>query len=582
MNENASDDGTVGQPAPGLEDAEFPAANMNAARAIAGALASTLGPTPRDKLVVTALEARQEPDPSDPPRDVYLVATDGAAILDELPLEHPIGPLLRRMIGPERPGDTDVEGQDIPDGVTTSVVLLASLLDEASELIEMGVHPADVKHGYRAALDVATETLADLATPLSLEDRERAEAVARSAMNGNDIGGLLDTWAPLAVDAVEQVGHPNAKTFAIRTKRTGSLSDSRLIDGTVLDRSGRADDRMPESATDASVLVLGGHGTGGLTDPSLERDFSTADDGDVDPSGLATAFDGRREEVITDIVTSGADVVLARQGMETEYRAALAEHDILGIRGVNRLKLAQAALATGATIVNDITDIRPEHLGHAGRVSVQAHDPRPNRRRTRKMTVIEGCADPGSVTALLAGTFDQGGEQLTRQLRKAAAAVAGAAGHETPHGGYLPGGGAVDAVVARRVREAATEQGTKAQLAVERFADAVEMIPFTIAKNAGDDPVGVVADIRAEQSTGELAYGYTAPDRTVTNVVDAGVLDTHHIRRRTYTKATEVANLILGIDDAVKANFEFERPDPDEKIYDQRARDVESARENDE
>jgi chaperonin GroEL (HSP60 family) len=581
MNGNASDDGTVGQPAPGLEAAEFPAANMNAARAIAGALASTLGPTPRDKLVVTALETRQDPDPNNPPRDVFVVATDGAAILDELPLEHPIGPLLRRMIGPERPGDTDVEGRDIPDGVTTSVVLTAALLDEASELLEMGVHPSDIKHGYRAALDVTTEALADLATPLSLDDRERAEAVARSAMNGNDVGGLLDTWVPLAVDAVEQVGQPNEKTFAIRTKRTGSLSDSRLVDGTILDRSDRADDRMPTTVEDASVLILGGHGTGGLVDPSLERDWSP-DDEDADLSGLATAFDGRREEVVADIVASGADVVLARQGMETEYRAALAEHDILGVRSVNRLKLAQAALATGATIVNDITDISSDHLGHAGRVSVQSHDPRPNRRRTRKMTVIEGCSDPDSVTALLTGTFDQGGEQLTRQLRKATAAVAGAAGYGTPHGGYLPGGGAVDVAVARRVREAATEQGTKAQLAVERFADAVEMIPFTIAKNAGDDPIGVVADIRAEQSTGGPTYGYTAPERTVTDVVEAGVLDTHDTRRRTYTKATEVANLILGIDDAVKGTFEFERPDPDEKIFDGRARQVERARENDE
>jgi chaperonin GroEL (HSP60 family) len=197
------------------------------------------------------------------------------------------------------------------------------------------------------------------------------------------------------------------------------------------------------------------------------------------------------------------------------------------------------------------------------------------------MTVIEGCSDPESVTALLTGTFDQGGEQLTRQLRKAAAAVAGAAGHGTAHGGYLPGGGAVDVAVARRVRNAATEQGTKAQLAVEAFADAVEMIPFTLAKNAGDDPIGVVADIRAAQSENAPTYGYTADSRTVSDTVEAGILDAHHIRRRTYTTATEVANLILGIDDAVKATFEFERPDPDEKIYDKRARKVQSAREND-
>jgi chaperonin GroEL (HSP60 family) len=564
-----------------MEGAEFPAANMRAVYAVAGAVASTFGPTPRDKLVVTALEARQDEDPSDPPRDVFTVATDGATIIEELPLDHPIAPLVERMVGPERPGDTDIEGQDIPDGVTTSVVLTAALLEEAENLLELGVHPTDIRRGFTTAQNVATETLESLAQPLALSARDRAEAVARSAMNGNDIGGLVDTWVPLAVDAVEQVGAPNERTFAIRTMRTGRISDSHLVAGTVLDRTDRADNRMPEAVEDASVLVLGGHETGGLVDPTLERDWTAGAADEVDPSELATAFDGRRESVLADIVTADVDVVLARQGMDAEYRAGLADHGILGLRGVNRLKLAQAALATGATIVNDTTDIRPEHLGWAEHVSVRNHDPRPGRRRKRKMTVIEGCADPDSVTVLLTGTFDQGGAQLTRQLRKAAAAVAMAAGHGTDHPGYLPGGGAADVAVAREIRETATELDSKAQLAVEGYADAAEIVPFTLAKNAGEDPLGVVADIRARQVTDGSRYGYVFPNRSISDTVDAGVLEAHAIRRQTYTRATEVANLILGIDDAVKANFSMDRADPDEKIFDDRARKIQDAREGD-
>jgi chaperonin GroEL (HSP60 family) len=582
MSQNAGDDGTVGRAAPGMEGAEFPTANMNAVRAIAGALASTLGPTPRDKLVVTALETRQPDNPNNPPRDEFAVATDGATILQELPMEHAIAPLVRRMIGPERPGDTDVEGKDIHDGVTTSVVFAAALLDEASDLLELGVHPSDGRRGYRAGLDVATETMAELATPLELADRDRAEAVARSAMNGNDIGGLVDAWVPLAVDVAEQVGQPDEKTFAIRTKRTGRLSDARLVDGAILDRSERADERMPESVEDASVLVLGGHGTSGLIDPALERDWVPDSSETVDPSGLASAFDSRREEIIADIVTADVDVVLAREGMEPEYRAALADHGILGVRAVNRLKLAQAALATGAVIVNDVTDIKPEYLGYAGRVSQQHHDPRPGRRRTRKMIVIEGCDEPQSVTALLPGTFDQGGEQLTRQLRKAVAAVATAAGHGTDRPGYLPGGGATDVAVARRVRETAPSHGSKEQLAVEGFADALEMLPFTLAKNAGDDPLGIVADIRARQSADGETNGYAVPERSVTDVVEAGILDAHATRRRSIAIATEVANMVLGIDDALKARHTRERTDPEDTIYDKRARQVEDARESDE
>jgi chaperonin GroEL (HSP60 family) len=578
MTDNVGNDRVTGKPAPGTEGAEFPAANMWAVRAIAGAVASTIGPTPRDKLIATTPKTGQDEDPSEA-EPAFTVATDGATIIKELPLDHPIGPLVKRMIGPERPGDTDVEGRDIPDGVTTSVVLVAALLDEAEDLLEMGVHPTDIRQGYLTALEATTDELASLARPLDLADRERAEAVARSTMNGNDVGGLTDTWVPLAVDVVEQVGAPDEKRFAIRTKRTGRIADSHLVAGTVLDRNGRADDRMPKTVEDASVLVLGGHGTGGLVDPSLEKDWTVGDT--EDPGALTEAFDGRRGEVVSDIVTADVNVVLARQGISSEYRAALADHGILGVRRVNRLKLAQAALATGATVVNDVTDIRPEHLGWAERVSVQNHDPRPGRRRKRKMTVIEGCEDPGSVTAMLTGTFDQGGEQLTRQLRKATVAVATAAGHGTDYSGYLPGGGAADVAVARRVREAATGLDSKAQLAAEAFADAAEMVPFTIAKNAGDDPLNAVADARARQAAEGPAYGYIVPDRTVADALNAGVLDVHATRRQTYTKATEVANMILGIDDAVAASFTTERSDPDETIYDDRARRVEKAREDD-
>ena len=581
MTDDAGDGRVAGEPAPGTEALSFPAANMQAVRAIAGAVASTLGPTPSDKLIATPGEGRQD-DPVAQSQAELTVATDGATILEALPVGHPIGPLVERIIGPERPGDTDVEGKDIRDGVTTSVVFAAALLDEAEELLELGVHPIAVRRGYETALAMATETLASLARPLNPADRDVAEAVARSATNGNDIGGLVDTWVPLAVDVVERVGEPTEKTFAVRTKRTGRISDSHLVDGAVLDRTGRADDRMPTSAETPSVLVLGGHETGGLVDPTLDRDWTAGDAEEVDPGALSTAFDGRREEVISNVVTAGTDVVVARQGMETPYRAALADHGILGLRGVNRLKLAQVALATGATIVNDVTDIRAEHLGEAGRVAVRNHDPRPGRRRKQKMTVIEGCSDPGAVTAMLTGTFDHGGEQLTRQLRKGAAAVATAAGHGTSHPGYLPGGGAADVAVARQVRQAATDLDSRAQLAVEAFADAAEMVPFTLAKNGGADPLSVVADLRARQAADGPGYGYLSADRSVGDTFEADVLDAHATRRRTYTTATQVANLILGIDDAVKASFTSERADPEDTIYDGRARQVQDAREGDE
>jgi len=573
MSERPAKPHTAGTPVPALSDAEFPQTNIAAVRAIAGAVASTLGPTPNDKLVVTELASRQPDDPANPPTDEFAVTTDGQTILDHLPLDHPIAPLITEIAGPEPSGDADIKGQSVPDGVTTTTILAAALLDEAEDLLDMGLHPTDIRRGYQRALSVATEELDSRARPLSLSDREIAVGLARTAMTGNDVGGFADTWASLAVDVVEQVGRPTPKSFAIRTKRTGSIGNSQLINGAVLDRVGRANSQMPKAVEDAEVLVVGGHNEGGLSDPTLDRDWSIQADTDTDTAALATAFDARKEQVVQDIVTSGADVVITRLGIGSEYSAALATHDILGIRRVNRLKLSQVANATGATTVQDITDIQAGHLGSADRITVTTHDPRPDGRNTRKMTIVKAGANSGTATALLTGMFEQGGEQLTRQLRKGAQAVAAAAGYGTPHDGYLPGGGAADMAVAAQVRSVATSENDKVQLATERFADAVEVLPFTLAKNAGRDPLGMVADVRAKQTTESDGhqYGLVGTDQSVENAIEAKVVDPHKIRRECYTKATQVANLVLGIDNAVQATFSTDTAGPGDVIYDDRA-----------
>lgn len=553
-------------------DPEFPQANAVAVQAIAGTLAPTLGPMPRDKLIVESMAVNQEAQQGNPPIDEYVVTSDGSTILQWLPLEHPVGPVVERMVGPERPGDTDIEGKDIPDGVSTSVVLAAALLDEAIDLIERGIHPQSVIQGYDVARQVVTEELVDVARPLEEFEETEAikQAVAETAMTGNDVGGISGQLAQCAVEAATEVGFPTEKSLAVRQFRDGSINDSRLVRGSVLDRNSRASEQMPRRVEDADVLVLGGHDRGGLSAPELDADITADVDSPSDIEAFDDVFDEWRADICESILTADVDVVVTELGINQEFVSFLSDHDILGIRGVNRLDLSQVALATNARIVSDPRDIDADHLGNAGVVEEQIIDRRQGRRKRRRMTVFDDCEDPASVCAVLRGVDDQIGQQATTNFRKAAAAVATAAGPQGQVEGVVPGGGATELEIASAIREKATADGTRVSLAMEAFADAVDQIPYTLAANAGRDPIATLADLRvARDSDNDL--GLVLPSGEITDVVASGVLDSAATRHNCYRTAVDVASLLLRVDDAVDAEVTESEPDPDDAIFEEPA-----------
>lgn len=567
---------SVGAPDEGTADAEgapeFPQANVVAVQAVAGALASTLGPTPQDKLIVESMAAHREAQQGNPPIDEYIVTSDGATILQWLPLEHPVGPVVERMIGPERPGDTDTEGEDIPDGVSTSVVLAAALLDEATDLIERGVHPQSIIRGYDTARQIATEKIVNEARPLGeFENTGLIErAVAETAMTGNDVGGASVELARYAVEAATEVGFPNEKTLVARQIRDGSIDDSRLVRGSVLDRNSRASDRMPRRVENADILVIGGHDRGGLSAPELDADITANVESPNDVEAFDAVFDERRAEICESILMADVDVVVTELGISQEFVSFLADHGILGIRGVNQLDISQLALATGSRVVSDPRDIATEYLGHAGVVEERMIDRRQGRRKRRRMTVFDDCDDPASVCALLRGVDDQLGQQAITNFRKAAAAVSTANGARGRIEGVVPGGGGIDVEIAVTIREKATSDGSRAALAMEAFADAVEQIPYTLAKNAGRDPIATLANLRAASEPDD-EFGLVLPAGEITDVVDKGVLDPAATRNDCYRTATDVASLLLRVDDAIDAEVTDTEPDPDDAIFEEPA-----------
>jgi chaperonin GroEL (HSP60 family) len=555
---------------------EFPEANIVAVRSMVDALRSTLGPLSNDKLVVNALASRtpKQDFRENNPVDDYTVANDGATILQELPTEHPIAPVVLRLIGPERPGETDVVGQDIYDGVSTTVVLTGALLDEAESLLEQGIHPYDVRRGYAAAAEAARERLAELSTPLSAFDDPdgAAVSVARTAMTGNDVGGVADRWSRLAADAVDVVGMPNETSFVVRQISTGRIEDSRLVHGAVLDMNHRMNERMPKRLEDATVLCLDGHETGGLMDRDLDiegarMDLSSLDDLDEVESMEAA----RRRRIVDGYADLGVDVVCTRLGINDAFEELLTERGMVGIRRVNRLDLKQLAYATGATLVKNPEDVTAADLGRAGVVEEVRREPRRHRRKNRYMTVFDDCGGDRSVVMLLHGVTEQLADQATTEVRKAAKAVATVRGEAGAVPGVVAGAGATEVELAAAARERARGIDSRAQLAADAFGDALESVVAALVRNAGGDPIDAVADLRAAHADGDERAGYLVFDDAYGDAVAAGVLDPAAYKRSAVTSATEVADTILRVDDAVDATFTEEPADEGDAIYDDRA-----------
>ncbi|WP_227380320.1 TCP-1/cpn60 chaperonin family protein [Haladaptatus halobius] len=538
---------------------EFPEANIVAIDAIAEIMRSSLGPTPQDTLILTQLETRSgDAERGIPGTDEFVVTNDGATILEELPLEHPIAPVLLRVIGPERPGDTAVEGERIPDGVTTTVVLAAALLDEASSLLETGLHPATIVSGYEIALDTAIETFNKTTRDLQsfANSAEAARNVAQTAMTGNDVGQFSDEWSQLAVEAVETVGMPDEITFVVRQISKGRIADSALVRGAVLDRHGRAHPEMPRRKRDANILVLGGQENRGLQIREPESISGVRVDSIELTAAIHDSEQTRRHEVVEYLTEMGVDVVITQSGIDPHYLRLLADAGILGIRGVTSLDFPHVNQATGATPVVKPDDATTEDLGYAGLVEEQQIEPRRHRRKNRHIIVFDECRDPTSVTAVLRGVSGSLSEQMTRQVRKAAAAVGAAQGckHYVP--GVVPGGGATELHVARTLESTAISVGEREQLAISGFASAVESVLATLIRNAGRDPIATLATLRAKYENGDQEFGLILPEGEVGNVVDAGLLDPVAYRRQQYICATEIAQLILKVDDAIDAEFQ--------------------------
>ncbi len=492
--------------------------NIAAAKAVANAVRSTLGPLGMDKMLVSGIG------------DI-VITNDGATIVDEMDIEHPAAKMMVEI--------AKTQDQEAGDGTTTAVVLAAELLSRAEGLVGDEIHPTVIASGYRLAADRAAALLEGLACPVAPGDTALLTRIAMTAMTGKGAEVAMDKFAAMVVKAIGMVadddGTVDPENVKVEKKVGGSFDDSVLVEGVVLAKE-RVHPAMPKRVEDARVLLLN-------TPIEYKKTESKATI-KITAAGQEQAFldaDQRMSlELAEKVISTGANVVFSQKGIDDLAQHHLAKAGILAVRRLKTSDLKRIARATGARILTTLDDIRPEDIGCAGLVEerIMAAD---------EVVVIEQCQNPRAVTILLHGGTEHVVDELERAIHDAIRVV----GIVVEDGKYVVGGGALEMELAQSLREYATTIGGREQLAVEAFANALEVIPRTIAENAGLDQIDALVALRTAHKAGRANAGVDVRTGEAVDMDEAGVIEPLRVKTQAISSATEAAVMILRIDDVI-------------------------------
>ncbi|WP_435359695.1 thermosome subunit beta [Haloarchaeobius sp. DFWS5] len=490
--------------------------NIQAARAVAEAVRSTLGPKGMDKMLVDSMG------------DVT-ITNDGVTILKEMDIDNPTAEMIIEV--------AETQEDEAGDGTTTAVAIAGELLKNAEDLLEQDIHPTAIIKGFHLASQKAREEVDDIAETVDASDEAQLRKVAETSMTGK--GAELDKehLAQLIVEAVQSVtveGQVDMDFLKIETQTGQSVSQSELLKGAIVDKDPVHDD-MPKTFDEAKVLLL--NEAVEVEEASTDTEVNV-----TDPSQLQKFLDQEEKQLkdkVQAIVDSGADVVFCQKGIDDLAQHYLAKEGILAVRRVKKSDIRFLREILGANIASDVDDIEASDLG-VGAIERDDED---------EMFYVKGAENAHGVTLLLRGSTDHVVDELERGVTDALDVVA----QTVTDGRVVAGGGAIEVEVASRLRDYADSVEGREQLAVEAFADSLELVPRVLAENAGLDSIDILVDLRAEHESGNKRAGLNVFSGSVEDTFEAGVVEPAHSKEQAYTSATEAANLVLKIDDIISA-----------------------------
>jgi thermosome len=496
--------------------------NIAAAKAVADSVRSTLGPKGMDKMLVDSMG------------DV-VITNDGATILKEMDIEHPAAKMIIEV--------AKTQEQHCYDGTTSAVVLSGELLKRSEDLIEQNVHPTVICEGFRLAAEKAISLLDGHGITTNENDAILLE-VAKTSLTGKSAGAVKSFMADICVRAVNAVGVVeegerivDLSDIKVEKRQGGSIKDSTLIDGILLDKE-RVHAGMPRSINDAKIALINSAVEVKKTEVDAKIQIT-------DPNQLAS-FLAEEENYIRGLVekitASGANVLICQKGIDELAQHYLSKAGVFTIRRAKKSDMEALSKATGAQIVTNMDDLSAQDLGHAARVEERKIG-------ESDMTFVTGCPEAKSVSVLLRG----GTEHVVDEIRRAFDDAVGVVSVAWEDGAVLTGGGSVLAALSRDLRTYAETIGGREQMAIEAFASALEIIPRTLAENAGLDPVTTLIALRKAHADGASHAGINVYEGGVVDMKEGNVLEPLRVVEQAIQSATETAVMILRIDDVISS-----------------------------
>lgn len=497
--------------------------NIMAAKVVAESIRSALGPKGMDKMLVDSFG------------DVT-ITSDGRTILDEMDVQHPAAKMLVEV--------AKTQDKEAGDGTTSSVIIAGELLNRAEELIDKDIHPTVIIDGYRKAADKALETLEKIAIPIDLKSNDYLKKAAATSMGSKIVAEYKDYLADLAVKAMlavaeKQDGIYKADVDDVKVeKKTGeSLKDTSLINGIVLDKE-IVHSGMPKRLEKAKIALL---------EASLENEKPELDAKiSIENPEQIEAFLKQEETMLKDMVekvlASGANVVVCQKGIDDLAQHFLARKGVIAIRRAKKSDMEKLARATGGKIVSNIEALSASDLGFAAIVE---------ERRTGddKMTYVEGCKNPKSVTILIRAGTQRMTAEAERSIHDALSVVKDLI--EEPK--IVAGGSAPEMEIASVLKKYAQTVQGREQLAITVFADCLEAISTTLAENAGLDPVDILSELRTKHQKEETWAGIDVLAGKVEDMVKINVYEPLAVKKQIIKSANEAATMILKIDDVISS-----------------------------
>tara|TARA_B100001123_G_scaffold125064_1_gene145710 strand:- start:662 stop:2290 length:1629 start_codon:yes stop_codon:yes gene_type:complete len=495
--------------------------NIAAAKLVAELVKSSLGPRGLDKMLVDSLG------------DVT-ITNDGATILKEVDAQHPAA---KMMVEIAKTIDTEVG-----DGTTSSVIFAGTLLSKAEDLLKKDVHSSVIIEGFQAASEKALEILSEISKKVTADDRETLLQIASTSMESKLISEDSDTLSQIVVDAILNITETkndqssvDLENIKVEKKAGGSIQDTALIKGIVLDKE-VVHSGMPTKIQQAKIALLN-------TAMEVEKTELSAEIRINDPTQMQMFLEeeNRMIKTMVDKIHSiGVNVVICQKGIDDMAQHFLSKHGILAVRRVKESDMTKLAKATGGRITSNIDDISEKDLGSANIVQQKKVE-------SDKWVFIEGCKNPQSVTLLIRGGSQRVVDEVDRSIHDSLMVVKDVI--EKPE--IVAGGGAPEALLASFLKDWSEQFEGRQQLAINKFAEALEIIPLTISENAGMDPIDTMVKLRAKQSEGKKWTGINAKEGRVADMLSQNIVEPVVVKEQIIKSATEAASMILRIDDVI-------------------------------